>query len=338
MPSSVQSFFGTVGGAIPPAAEWNQHEREFREVLADSQLDAWGHVWARGQRIWAGAPWTDPADVAERPLLMLDETYDEKTETFVYGALPFGPWQAITKTTWYLEQLLKIRKHISAFWPRNEPPPRLHLRELWPESARIKTRWTHLPLADLESLIRLVVAAIQTNEARPHVMPVPDRAMSRAVERAFPGRITQQTLPDLQLQAAAGQFRIAMSVTLNPTKEFEVVIDHDATKIAVGPRRRQATIRFAELLTAPVTEPSLNRPVLFWQSDARHSSKFPARFSFDSLVNFGHRLRPLIDAVLLQFVDVYVGIWRQLSYHGGSPLKIAPGELGPSVVQATDWI
>jgi len=49
---------------------------------------------------------------------MLDETYDEKTETFVYGALPFGPWEAITKTMWYLEQLLKIRKHIPAFWPR----------------------------------------------------------------------------------------------------------------------------------------------------------------------------------------------------------------------------
>jgi hypothetical protein len=128
-------------------------KRDLEKNLGGTSLGRWGHVWAQKRQAVVLVPWDDPVRFMENPLIFVDETYDERAHVFAYGAIVVRPSEAITSTLWYLEGLLKIRAAWQAFWPSEVAPPRLHLRELFPEAARAKTRWAHLPGGDLTYVV-----------------------------------------------------------------------------------------------------------------------------------------------------------------------------------------
>jgi hypothetical protein len=145
------------------------------------------------------------------------------------------------------------------------------------------------------------------------------------------------SLPDLRIQIAMMQFRALASGTLRTEKPFEVVIDHDSKRISVGGRGRQTTLRVGEVLQREATEASLNRVSLDWDGQRRFSSKFPRDFTYETFWQQGYPLRPLVECIGLQFVDVCLGLWKQLTLHGKSPARITASELGSMNICKMTW-
>lgn len=312
-------------------------KRDLEKNLGGTSLGRWGHVWAQKRQAVVLVPWDDPVRFMENPLIFVDETYDERAHVFAYGAIVVRPSEAITSTLWYLEGLLKIRAAWQAFWPSEVAPPRLHLRELFPEAARAKTRWAHLPGGDLTYVVREVLGVVRTLQVKPFIMPVPEDAMNRALELAYSEGFDQAALPDARIQAVALQFRAALAHGLNLAPTYDLVVDHDKRDVKVGSTKRQTTLRFRDLLRAPASEEPFKNLRLRWDPAERCSSQFPAGFSHAKFSQAGYPLRPLVDAIQLQFIDMYLGLWRQLHFHGRSQLGITGRDLGQHRVQEIRW-
>ena len=211
------------------------------------------------------------------------------------------------------------------------------MRELLAIDARAKTAWSLVSDADIGKLLRLILDSLSRLEAKPYVLPVPEGQMGDAIKGVFPHGAKDALISDLRLQAAAMQFQIAATATLNPARTFELVVDHDYRPIKVGGRRRQATLRLRDVLLVPSRE-GPQSPPLTWDAGRRYSSKFPADFTYEAFWQHGYPLRPLIDSVGLQLVDAYIGLWRKLRLRGESPFGITPADFGRVHEQTIDWV
>jgi len=307
-------------------------EEEFHRVKG-SVSDSYGHIYFKHGAVYAVAPWGTPDDLAEPPILFLDESRDEVTSTFLYGGLILTGTMMFRFVLQHIRNLVTVRDRYPGVWPRDKPAPRLHLKDF----GQLRTHWGQAPKDEVRTLWAATVeGVVRCVVAKPLIMPLVTPTMREAVALVFPAREVEPEIPDLALQMAALQMRVALHESVDSTATLEVIADYDVTKVKVGPGRRQATLRFLELLLARPTHP-LDRPMLVRDERKRPASSFPDNFSFDALCSTGYPIHPLVEALGLQLVDLYVGTWRQLEYRGSSSLGITKGQLGSPVLVPVDW-
>jgi hypothetical protein len=117
---------------------------------------------------------------------------------------------------------------------------------------------------------------------------------------------------------------------------LEIVADHDHTQIRVGTGRRQATLHLLNgLVTAGSVVPM--KADLIWDSNARYSSKFPSNFSLETMGCEGFPLRTLVESVGLQFIDVYLGLWRIINSERKPFMGVSSDDLGIQTVTNMTW-
>jgi hypothetical protein len=172
--------------------------------------------------------------------------------------------------------------------------------------------------------------------APPVIMPVEQPALQSAIKSVLPDRDINSSVPDLTLQSIALQMKIVLLHTIRSGMTLEVIIDHDASKLKTGTHRKQATLYLTELLQRPNSE--FPDPTLRCDLTRRSSSKFPSDFSMNLLTTKGYSVRPIIESIGLQLIDLYLGSWRQLNYTSKSSLEIDARDLGNPKVQVIEWL
>ena len=55
------------------------------------------------------------------------------------------------------------------------------------------------------------------------------------------------------------------------------------------------------------------------------------------MISAGYPIRPLVDAVGLQFTDLFLGSWRQAKYASRTALGVEMKDLGDVVTVVTHW-
>lgn len=236
----------------------------------------------------------------------------------------------------HLEDLAEIRRVFPEFWPEHLPPPRLHFREFYSKAARNKTAWRHLREDHLSQLLQCILPALTDSRVARYVMRVPESQMARAVGRVFPDRVSQ-AIRDLRLQCAALMVRVALADTVARDTQLEVVVDYDESRIPVGMGRRQATRRFLDRL-GQTGDGTIPLPRLHWPSDARYTSRFPNDFTWERATSRGYLMRPLVHSTWLQFVDLYLALWRKLDARDAPILGVRRSDLGKFFLPRIDWI
>ena len=211
--------------------------------------DSYGRVYFRADRVLVVFPWEhDNALDASPHLLLIDESTDSEQELFALGGLVLSVTGAIALAMNHIVNLVRLRHSYPGLWPPHQAPPRLHLRDFG-SKPRMRTSWSQLPP---ELLLEVWVNALRQAKhvcsAPPFIAPVDLGTMERAMSAAA-GRLPTRPavhVPDLSLQIAAFQLRIALHHRVRPEVALEVVTDYDATMIVTGPQRRQATLRFMD--------------------------------------------------------------------------------------------
>jgi hypothetical protein len=233
-----------------------------RESSTGLDLDRFGLAVAADDLVFSLVAWNSDAHPGGNPLLFVDESYDEPTQTTLYAGLLITPGAAFTLFGWYLGNLVTIRKQVPAFWPIDQPPPRLHFRELFNDAARQKTNWRHLPDQAIRDLISVVADAIGGNErVYPFVVRILNVELDKALKSAFPGGVNEEAADDLVGMIVAHALTATVVDNTRRGIEIDVVIDYDATRIYLAKMReeenvldvggrRQATQRFMEAMRA----------------------------------------------------------------------------------------
>ncbi len=323
----------------PPLPDGDQADLEADLLgrLGSLPTDAFGHAWIVENRLVLLTGWDTLDEFREPALLFLDESRDERRAMFFYGALAVPAIWALVVAGRHVESLAEVRRVFPEFWPEDRPPPRLHFRELYPKAAREKTTWRHLSEADLAQLVQCILPALTDSRVARYLIGVTETRMERAMRRAFPDQGVALAIPDLRLQCAALMVQMALGDTVSRETPLEVVADYDDSRIRAGKRRWQATRRFLDRLgqagdgTVPV-------PTLHWAPDARYSSRFPSGFTWERATSQGYAMRPLVHSVWLQFVDLYLALWRKLDAQDTSILGVRRPDLGQFVLPTIDWI
>ena len=306
----------------PPSTE---QSREVFDALcrstSDIHLDRFGWAYAAYDRVFSLVPWNSGGGPGGNPLLFVDESYDEPTQTTLYSGLLMNSGAAFILAGWYLGSLVTLRKQVAPVWPVDTRPPRLHFREMFNEHARQKTTWRSLGVQAITDLISVVADALGENEhVHPFVVRVPDAEIEKALTAAFPGGADERAIEDLVGQIVAQALTSAVVDNTSRGLKIDLVIDYDATKIHVGRIReadhaldvggkRQSTQRFIEAICSTPTDPRL-----LVNAAARNTSHFPADLTWARFTAHGCPFRPLIEAIGLQFADLYINVWRHLQY------------------------
>jgi len=118
--------------------------------------------------------------------------------------------------------------------------------------------------------------------------------------------------------------------------QIEIIADHDHTQVSLGKRRRQATLHLVDGLLGGMGDLP-TKPRLIWNDRARYKSKFPTGFSWHTLEFGGFPIRPLVEAVGLQFADIYLGIWRIIDAEGRPYFGITSDDLGVQTISNMTW-
>jgi hypothetical protein len=311
-------------------------QRELVDRLGESPTSPWGHAWVYEDVLVVLVPWDDEEAFAEGPIIFVDETRHEASSTFALGALLVDRIEVLSLAMGFVGLLLKIREAHPEFWPLQSAPPRLHLQDLSPEVARANTPWRYLTPADLERLLRIILDGIKSLKVKPWIFPVTEEELGLAFVRNVKVVPQRNAWPDLRVQAAAIQFQMAAELSLNSENRCEMVVDHDPAMVGVRPSRRQATLRFRDVLMGGEVGQKI-RQRLMWDPSARYSSQFPLTLAWKEFSQRGHAFHPLINSIGLQSIDVYLGLWRQLSLDGESPLGITAEDLGGFHTPIMTW-
>ena len=316
--------------ALPSAAQSRETVDALRMLTADRQVDRFGWAYAAHDRLFSFVPWEAGGAPGGNPLLFVDESYDEPTRTTLYAGVLMSPGAAFILAGWYLGNLVTLRRQVAGVWPNENAPPRLHFREMFNDRARQKTTWRELPHSGTNDLVSLVADALGENDqVHPFVVRIPDSELDKALAGAFPGGVNESAVDDLIGMIVANALRTAVVDNTRRGIEIDLVIDFDATKISVGRiretenaldvgGRRQATLRFMEALGSTTTDPRL----LVDTAD-RHTSNFPADFTWARLATDGYAFTPLIEAIGLQFADLFVNVWRHLEHGAYAQLRVS---------------
>jgi hypothetical protein len=318
---------------------WNHQEikEEALRAIGFVPSDQWGHLWVSRDELYILVPWEEPEDLSETAVLFLDESFDAGSRTLLYGGLAFLPLPLIIATARFIADILVVCSLYPGVWPGDTCPPRLHLRELYPFAARQKTAWRHMAKNDLNLLIRAALSNVVHNSAFRCVFPVNQKDLKRSFELAASDLTITPNILDLSIQAAAIQLRIASVHNLGSTIPVRLVMDHDATPIRLGKGRRQKTWRFLDAFEA-CGDDTLAKHGLILDRTEKASSQFPKGFCLETLRTKGYPVQDLLNPVGLQFADLFLGLWRQLSINGKSPFAVTLAELGNPIIQEIKWL
>jgi len=299
------------------------------------QLPSWGKIWVRSGKVI----WTIPShpleDFFAPPLSFVDETLDEKLNIFAIGALIFRAPNAAVAALRHIQNLVVLAELHKEFWPPNLPPPRLHLRELTHPAAKLKTAWRHIPRPHIEMLFRTFIPTIREQAGLKLISPISLNDMRRAIRKVFPNQPETQ-YNQLAIQLSAQLLHALLEGSNLSIEQLELVVDYNRTPILVGEVKRQATLHFRDCLLR-ANEKNPLKAQLIWKADARYSSKFPEGFSLSMLEQCGCDARTLVEVIGLQFIDIYLGLWRTVRAQGKPYFGISQEDLGLQVVTTTTW-
>ena len=298
-------------------------------------LPAWGKIWVRAGKVICAMPLHPIDQFNAPPLLFIDETLDNKRNLFFVGALVFRSLSAIIATARHIQNLVVLAQAHKGFWLPSHEPPRLHLRELNHPAAWLKTPWKHVPRRDIEVLFRTFVPSIRELAVLKVISPIPLNSLRTVVSRTFPDHGDTQ-LQQLSIQLASIMLRTTLTDAHPVGDQLEIIADHDHTPVSLGKRRRQATLHLVDGLLGGMGDLP-TKPRLIWNDRARYKSKFPKGFSWHTLEFDGFPIRPLVEAVGLQFVDIYLGIWRIINAEGHPYFGITSDDLGVQTISNMTW-
>lgn len=320
---------------LPPSAD-DVARRASEAVHAEIEsraevLPDWGKVWARDGRV-IGAMQVHPIkDFGPPPVMLIDESMDERTKTFLIGGLLLRPLHAVLLVLAHLQNLLLLASRHAGFWNYEAAPPRMHLREWTKYEARMKTAWRHIPIEEIKSLVKLVVPGVRELAGLRLLSPVSIQDLRRSLKRAFSDTDVEIQLRQVSIQMASLQIGMMLQDSKPAITEIELIADRDSTPVSLGPRRRQATLH---LLDGLVGETKL--PVKLTAGSQPYTSRFPADFSLRTLANEGYPIRPLMECIGLQVCDVYLGLWRATK-SGKECLGIRNEELDWHLIPSMTW-
>jgi hypothetical protein len=324
-------FLALLSQDEPPSPDQAKKVFEaLRAIVGDRTLDRFGWAYTALGGAFSFVPWSDGEGPGGNPLLFVDESRDETAHTTLYAGLVMAPAAAFILAGWYLGNLVTLRRQIPAVWPADAPPPRLHFRELFSSHARQKTTWSKVPERGICDLISNVADALGENEhVHPFVVTIPDAEVDKGLASAFPGGVDLNAVDGMVSLIVGNALRTAIVDNTRRGMEIELVIDFDATRISLGKireadnaldagRQKQATLHFMETLASTITDPRV-----LVDTTNRHTSSFPTDFTWSRFETDGYPFAPVVNAIGLQFADLYVNVWRHLEHGAYQRLKVS---------------
>ena len=311
------------------------HKELVENGLSD-QLPKWGKIWVREGKVICIMPSHPFDEFNAPPLVFIDETLDLKRQIFFLGALIFRSAHAIVAVARHIQNLVVLAEAHPKFWLPNAPPPRLHLRELNHFAAKLKTPWKHVPRMNIELLFKTFVPSIREMSGLRLIAPVSQTHLLKSIRNIAPQTADAQ-LQQVTIQLAATQLRAMLADSKLSVDKLEIIPDYDRSAISLGTSSRQATLHLLDALAGAKALTPLPQE-LIWNKDARYSSKFPNDFSLRRLQGDGYPLRALVESVGLQFVDVYLGLWRTINSEKRPHFGISSDDLGVQVSSNMVWV
>ncbi len=193
-----------------------------------------------------------------------------------------------------------------------------------------------MPSQNIEMLFKTFVPMLKQLSGLKLIAPIHLNQLGTALKKTLPQGDLQTR--QMALQMAAVMMRSMLEGANLVDDRLEIIADHDHTPLSlgVGKNRRQATLHLLDALVGTHANVPLKQE-LFWDKDARYSSKFPDDFSWDMLESKGYPLRTLTESVGLQFVDAYIGLWRIINRNNQPCLGIVSDDLGVQTVTNMHW-
>lgn len=300
-----------------------------------SNIPAWGMLFVRNEKVICVLPKHPIDEFNEAPVMFIDETYNTQRNYFFLGALVFRSLPLILVVSRHIQNLIVLAKANEGFWPTNEPPPRLHLRELNNKSSRKKSNWKKLSRKHIELLFKTIVPSIREQSGLKLISPVDLLKLENTISKAFPNELNNQ-VKQLSMQFTSMQIVMMLIHSNVSVKNIEIVADHDSTPVNLGKGKRQSTLHIVDSLNKTL-EGKNQEFEFFRDANIKYSSKFPDDFTLNKISTVGFPLRDLVLSVGLQFIDTYLGLWRKINETGRPSWSISHTDLGFYLIPEMKW-
>ena len=311
-------------------------EDHFYKISQENEvIPPWGKLWVVKGKVVVVFPFDKAEDFDVPPTIFIDETIQQDLNLFLIGGIAFKPIIIATMIATYIQTLLNIRAKYPSFWKKGTSPPRLHLKDQMHDSRRKKTAWHEVSRVEERLLIKTIIRQIRDNAGLKLFAPIHLEALRKNTQ------LPNIDLPDnqndqLKISMAAIMFKSMLSNIKLDSPRIEFIADHDHTQIFVGKNKRQATLHFMDNIMKSSPEVPVNAEFI-WDENARYTSRFPSEFTFDRLEITGCDLRRLVECIGLQFVDLFIGVWKLANAEKRPIMGIGSEDLGSVCICDMHW-